>query len=202
MSNKPNNPEFMLHMNGKAVTVDEALNLMDVANAQRNTFTMSDFRKYLPLFVKAEQVGMSESDLSELSAEFFGNTSGFHPIIVIEDISTEDDNIKDTVIYHDHRHKIVLAIPPMFTKTRSLNDIDQNADMVINALANSVASKLQFDQRGKTYADMIGEMASRSADASEIDKNIKLVEKFNKTQSVNNESSTASEEVLDDFNWS
>lgn len=135
-------------------------------DACRNTITYDEFRKYIPLFNKAQFTQLSKEQSRELYYEWGQRVNLQLPVFVI-DTQTQDPNGKPYPANNPNakKFKVVYSLPPAYRSLNAVNKLGGNVvQIAAELLAGARTSSNPFDQRGEFYS---GELAKIIQQANE-----------------------------------
>lgn len=121
---------------------------------QKNTVSVEDFQKYMPLFNKALFKSLDEDAARKLSYEYAQRFSLQHPIHIVDSKELDPDG----VIYppDGRHHKVLLTLPPKIRSMEAVNKLGGDiVKVAAECLANTRSTGNPFDNRGDYYADQL-----------------------------------------------
>lgn len=149
-----------------ATPEDEELirRLLAEGRQERNTMTEREFREYIPIFKLdgAEKIGAAKFET--LFKSWYNRVSVYDPVVIVSD--TDPD-------------VIIMTLPPIFNRVKSINSIPQAADIVnafynVNNMEDDISNKrapwTNLFIKAFNYAQDKMELANQKAMSDELAK--------------------------------
>lgn len=116
---------------------DRAYQTLMAYKKERNTMFMSEFQKYIPIFKYEDHGNLDDDKLTELCADWMTRVDNYVPVYILDDVTK----------------KVVMTLPPMFSRVAPVNTVKGGAD-VATALFNACNQPDEFNIKKERYTYM------------------------------------------------
>ena len=161
-----NNISFFdsIDLNKPATPDDEELihKLLAQGRQERNTMTEREFREYIPIFKLDGLERVGESRFETLFKSWYNRVSVYDPVIIVSDT---DPN------------KVVMTLPPIFNRVKTVNGIPQAAD-IVNAFTNANQIEDEFDTKKAPWTNLFIKAFQYAQDQQQLQANKKRSDKL------------------------
>ena len=191
--------EILFKKNNLDQTLQNGLTKLNEYILGRNTLTLAQFDKYIPLYSHQmiELRNISQEQLNNLGAEWAGRISMFHPIIIIDsngkNTLDENDNPKDYARKDRQYHQILLIIPPTFTPLKTLNELEYPVDKFIGSLCNALRQNNIFRNDVSKNIHVLRVLSTQLSDEATIKQYAKIYQDYETMIEKTNTDTTSAE---------
>lgn len=154
---------------------------------KKNTFTVSEFKKFKPLFLQSALDNPME--YSELSGEWASRVSLYHPVTIVNPTTKE----------------VVLKLSPMFTKVDTMNTAE-GSDAVVNRFAHALGIDHPLRNDKEAAMSSMCNMLEQAQDRARVDNDIKtfadIAEAAGFAPATKKEEAATTEDMMGKLEWS